>query len=214
MENSNKKGLLIIIAVVLLLAGLCIGYLIGTKQNKREKLQMFLPIYEYNSAADGTLVYSNRFENGVGKVVHKLSSLVPCQYDYCEWVFSGYSTYVDAAWVMQDINDSNSGTQNGGYYVYDYKAKKIIAGPFDSFDFEVPYGEAVSRKAIVEKDGKYGLYDIVTKSFLLELEYDFIGYGDDSNHLYCEKGDKRQFYLFEGELKDLIREEVIGHELE
>ncbi len=206
-KNSNKR-LCIVLSIVIVLIALCVGFFVGKNIKTNGKLHMYLPIYEYNSGVDGSLVYTNNFENGSSLVKQKLSKLVACQHDYCKWVYSGYSTFTNAAWIMYDV--SHEEDYEGGYYFYDHAKDKIIEGPFTDIEFEKPiFKDGVSRKVIVAKENGYGLYDTVDMKYILELDCDYMQFGEDSNHIEVYKDNKHTIYLIEGNSYMIVSEELI-----
>lgn len=206
---DNKKGLSIVLCIAFALIGLCVGFFIGKNTvNKEEKIHMYLPVYEYNSAVDGSAVLNNDYENISSK--QKLNKLVKCQYDYCKWVYSGYSTYTDEAWVMYDVSAGD--VPEGGYYFYNHSKDKVIAGPFTDIEFEKPLSKSdISRKVIVSKENGYGLYDLEDMKYILELDCDDMLFGEDSNHVevYNNQDNKIITYLIEGDSYMLVGEEAI-----
>ena len=65
---DSKKRLSIVLCIAFVLIGLCIGFFVGKNTvNKKEKLHMYLPVYEYYSAVDGSTTLNNNYENIGGK---------------------------------------------------------------------------------------------------------------------------------------------------
>lgn len=211
MDKDRKKISYISLSILFVLIALSVKFFIGGNNCKtNEKLHMYLPIYEFKSAADGSLVYNNNFESDIGFIKQKLSKLVTCQHDYCKWVYSDYSTFVNAAWVMYDVSYNES--YEGGYYFYDHINDKIIEGPFTDIKFEKPIIQSeVSRKIIVTKEKGYGLYDLVDMKYILELDCDYMDFGGDGNHIevYNVKENKITTYLIEGDSYIIVSEKEI-----
>ena len=198
--KKNIRYLLIAIAIV---AALVVGFVVGHTLNGSgsKKSGLYLPVYEFTRDTDGGkyLAYDYEINHGFGK--NTLKRVVPCKYSYCKWI-KKENTIVTSSWIMYDNDDVYmNDNAPGGYYFYDQEKDKFIAGPFDSIEFEEPpQMEGVfnpANKVIVEKDEKYGLFDIEKKEFLLPFGSNHISF-EDTNKVLYEKNGKYYYYLYEG----------------
>ena len=200
--KDNKSYLLVAIAIVV---ALVIGYVVGhaPKNDETDKASLYLPVYEF-TATDGKQAYSNNIEVAHGVTVYTLSRTVPCENDFCKWVYKEGSSIYGSNWIMLDTNDSNSKERKGGYYFYDFEKDERVAGPFDTIEFEEYVKTATLTldvtKVIVEKDDKSGFYDLELNDYLLAFGSNHISFEDRNKVLY-EKDGKYYYYLYEGREK-------------
>ena len=202
-----KKNNMVLMFVVVLFS-IFVGYMIGKScnTNNTEDGKLYLPVYEFKTDIKGDTLYANDFESLHGAEIYKLNRVIPCQFDFCKWVKSDSTTQYGSNWIMFDGDDPNDVNARGGYYFFDFEDDKTFAGPFDDIELEVPMGGQLLRKVIVFKDNKYGLYDIIEKNYIFPVGSETVLFINDSNHVLYEKDGKYQYYLFEGTLKELIKE--------
>jgi len=179
-------GVLVIIIIVLVFISLS-----GNKEDKEDSnASLYLPVYEYNR--ENKIMYTNNGTNDHDNLVYKLSYTVPCEYDLCYWVFGKGNTASDAYWMLYDGEDRNVTGFKGGYYLYDSQSKKKVEGPFTALEIIEPNGEEAIRTIKVGKDDMYGLYDILDKKFILNIEYEDISI--DNGKIVVKKDGKSGIY--------------------
>lgn len=206
--KDNKSYLLVAIAIVV---ALVIGYVVGhaPKNDETDKASLYLPVYEFTSDANGDTYYSYDFEINHGFGKYALKRVVPCQYEICKWI-KKENSIVTSSWIMYDNDDKYlNDNAKGGYYFYDQEKDKMIAGPFETIEFEEVHqieGAFIPvNKVIVQKDDKYGLFDIEKKDYLLPFGSSHISF-EDLNKVLYEKDGKYYYYLYEGREKLTIGE--------
>ena len=203
-----------VLLVVIIVISILIGYFIGTKTKTCKKEDVvYLPIYEFKDY-EGKKSYSY-FINGSPED-YKLSKEIPCDYDECRWINIDHATLYDSNWILLD-----RGYQKGGYYFYDFEKDKRVAGPFTNIEMEEDDAPWAFRKVIVEKDGTYGVYDVVLKDFLFPLEYDYANFIlneeaqiPNNDQIELTQGDKYYLYKIDGGSKELVESYTMEADLD
>ena len=204
-----KRFLIVILVLILIVGGTVCGFFLGKNYNKlsdvEKEVKLNLPVYEYNSAIDGEICYENIVEDTDAINIYRLSRFVPCEYEVCKWIPLNHSRAYNSNWIMFDAEDSIDGEFKGGYYFYNFKKDKKVAGPFEHIELIKPAGDWALRLVLVVDKDVYGLYDILSKEFVLPLDSNYIEDLSDAYFAY-EKDEKYYLFNIQGDHKEEIGE--------
>lgn len=204
-----KKILITILVLILIVGGSVCGFFLGKNYNKlsevEKEVKLNLPVYEYNSAIDGEISYENIVDDTDPINIYRLSRFVPCEYEVCKWIPLNHSRSYNSNWIMFDAEDSVDGEFKGGYYFYNFKKNKKVAGPFEHIELIKPSGDWALRLVLVVDKDVYGLYDILSKEFVLPLDSNYLEALSDDYFAY-EKDEKYYLYNIQGDLKEELGE--------
>lgn len=204
-----KKILITVLVLILIVGGSVCGFFLGKNYDKpsevEKEVKLNLPVYEYNSAIDGEISYENIVDDTDPINIYRLSRFVPCEYEVCKWIPLNHSRSYNSNWIMFDAEDSTDGEFKGGYYFYNFKKDKKVAGPFEHIELIKPSGDWALRLVLIVDKDVYGLYDILSKEFVLPLDSNYIEALSDAYFAY-EKDEKYYLYNIQGDLKEELGE--------
>lgn len=177
------------------------GYLVFF--DNEEEVGMVLPIYKVtDSVNDITQITNSSVDMNYGDD-YKLVNKVKCSYEICFWYDYGVSKSSSAKWIYYDNDKSN----NGGYYIYDQKKNKTIAGPFKNVvvDVDKLSDEILQGVYLYTKNDKVGYYNLRgSNQMLFEPEYDYIQPSPYHSFYTVSIDDEERIYsFFNNELKEI-----------